>query len=713
MNKHGADIVLIWLCTYLLHSSLLLLGAQILDYFKVLRKFGLTETVWRFALFAGLLTTSLQLLMQSMPESTMASFKFENRYPVPSIAASTTTTRPNSTLPPPIARQHIDSNRNTEADTPTKPEIIKETSERNKLNLPEKLFAYSRPIVLLFFLWIGWLLIRLAISITRLNRLTSSMELLHRAQLPHFLEQFEKTHGLCLRFRLNHIWHSPFVAPDGSICIPHWCLNQLSERQRVAMLGHELAHLVRKDIYWRIAIELVTDIFFFQALNRVAKAKLMLQAELACDQQAALLSGHPNNMAQALFACAESSFQHALPKHAIAMAQASSLLIRMNQLLNENIMPNANAPTSRLTLLFKFSALILIAAGLILGLPKMGLSNPIIQKTSQTTMPVSATRPKPNSTPLATTNSKLDLATASLDKRVDKEISLSVTTPPATQSAAPELQSQAKTPPAIEVSDQENPKPVPSQTALFEDAQLAFKQGKYEAAYTLYTQLAEQGHNAAQTQVGEMLWYGEGAPVQAAQAKIWFAKAAAAGNARAQAFLDLFAERDRRKDEIAYFTKAYDAAEIQWDEDRCGRSIFINFSSNSADRDVLRRYDSWQHCYNKYTKKLVEASQKQFAANDDLKRIMTSEEIKLATQLAQNLYEKNAQLSIAAKKEIEQKVDQWEKNLHAYEVTSTLWTANRYDDQRYIESRNYPTGPGNPHVAPEIVPKPNVEQKQK
>ncbi len=62
------------------------------------------------------------------------------------------------------------------------------------------------------------------------------------------------------------------------------------------------------------------------------------------------------------------------------------------------------------------------------------------------------------------------------------------------------------------------------------DANQALQQKNYTVALTLFSKLANNNNREAQLRLGEMYWYGEGAPLDRAKGDALFAQAAAAGD---------------------------------------------------------------------------------------------------------------------------------------------------------------------------------------
>lgn len=80
------------------------------------------------------------------------------------------------------------------------------------------------------------------------------------------------------------------VRPE--ICLPTKVAARLTEQQRVAVIGHELGHLVRRDPLWLSAFGWLTVLFAWQPLLRVARREYQQLAEYRCDAFAADIAGH-------------------------------------------------------------------------------------------------------------------------------------------------------------------------------------------------------------------------------------------------------------------------------------------------------------------------------------------------------------------------------------------------------------------------------------
>jgi hypothetical protein len=116
------------------------------------------------------------------------------------------------------------------------------------------------------------------------------------------------------------------------ICVPRRALRDLPPPQQRAMIGHELAHLLRRDPAWLGGFELARRLFFFQPLLVLAQRGAHEAAEELCDAWSARRTGDPVALAECLVEVARwlepRGRREALPLAAACMARPDSPLAR-------------------------------------------------------------------------------------------------------------------------------------------------------------------------------------------------------------------------------------------------------------------------------------------------------------------------------------------------------------------------------------------------
>jgi beta-lactamase regulating signal transducer with metallopeptidase domain len=285
-----------WLLTYLVHSSVLLGCAALLDWRRRLTSRGMSSALWRMALFGGFITATLQPVLRGL----LGDFQR---------AATTTSTQPFTdpffaVVLPPLEADVID------------------------------LAPLLMPV------WLGiagggaaYLLLRLIRVVRATGRMPdlasvavqrSAHQLAMRARIPP------------PRLRVGAHLRAPLVAPGRVICIPAWMLDRYEASRLTAALAHEMAHLRRHDNAWRIAGRFAAQVGWLQPFNRLALKRTDESAELSCDAWAAA-AGSGRELACALEDCAvRLGSPH--PGSAVTIGMAANrfrLLERVQKLLED------------------------------------------------------------------------------------------------------------------------------------------------------------------------------------------------------------------------------------------------------------------------------------------------------------------------------------------------------------------------------------------
>ena len=143
-------------------------------------------------------------------------------------------------------------------------------------------------------LLLGWLsvsallMMRYAGRLAAMRRRISPRDMVETAPERCALDQLSRRAGLARLPRLTESESigSPLALGFGKraeICIPTRALHELDHDQFCAMLGHEVAHHMRRDPMRLLGLNLLQAVFFFQPLFRVACRQLHLAAEEQCD----------------------------------------------------------------------------------------------------------------------------------------------------------------------------------------------------------------------------------------------------------------------------------------------------------------------------------------------------------------------------------------------------------------------------------------------
>ncbi len=323
-----------WALTYLLHSSLLLGLAWLVDVCCGRRR-ELSHLAWKVALFAGLLTSLGATWGLSSSRAwawTLASA------PAPTVPAVERLAReaalPATELPLPRDRDDGADELADEAN-PVAAAVVPVSSPRGPafgqragvMALSLWLLALWLLVAVGFCLRFGWSAYRLR-SLRLAAGSCDDRDLLSRVATG--------ARRLGLR-RVPQVYTSreistPMVAGGRrpKLFLPDEFYRQLGPEEREALIAHELVHLLRRDPLWDGLVEICCCLGWFQPLNHWALRRLRTQAEFLVDQQARRWC-NGLALARCLAACAEWMLRGpAQPQVAgtAAMAARPSLLAR-------------------------------------------------------------------------------------------------------------------------------------------------------------------------------------------------------------------------------------------------------------------------------------------------------------------------------------------------------------------------------------------------
>lgn len=158
---------------------------------------------------------------------------------------------------------------------------------------------------------------------------------------------------------------SPVAVGRSEICLPTRVLSEFDERQRAALIAHEMAHLRRRDPLWFAIVDAVVAASAFQPLVfRVARA-FRRDVELICDESAVRRTGDRVALIGALALLAE-PFDAAAPLGAVSAYDGGPLVERAEAIARVD----AVAPRSTTGRTALLAAIVLAAA--LLALPVVG-----------------------------------------------------------------------------------------------------------------------------------------------------------------------------------------------------------------------------------------------------------------------------------------------------------------------------------------------------
>ena len=144
----------------------------------------------------------------------------------------------------------------------------------------------------------SWLAIAAGLVLCYVGRLEALRRRLRQREIvqdPHAsraLEELSRRAGLHKAPRLTESDHlgSPIALGFGErreICVPSRALHELDQGELSALLGHEVAHHLRRDTLRLGVLNTLQAVFFFQPLFRLAGREVHFAAEEQCDDWAA------------------------------------------------------------------------------------------------------------------------------------------------------------------------------------------------------------------------------------------------------------------------------------------------------------------------------------------------------------------------------------------------------------------------------------------
>lgn len=270
-----------WLLVFLLHSSFWLGFAWLVSRLRPQMHPRVRETLWHTALIACLVTPSAQVLAPQGSTAFWAVSLPSHWLPVdaPVVAEVVPQATPIS-IPADVLRA-------LQAGEITLPEPTAQVETVSKLT-PWTRADTLRTVLLAWLVISAILMLRYAGRLSAMRRRISPRDLVESAPERCALAQLSRRAGLTRLPRLTESESigSPLALGFGKraeICIPTRALHELDHDQFCAMLGHEVAHHMRRDPLRLLGLNLLQAVFFFQPLFRVASRQLHLAAEEQCD----------------------------------------------------------------------------------------------------------------------------------------------------------------------------------------------------------------------------------------------------------------------------------------------------------------------------------------------------------------------------------------------------------------------------------------------
>ncbi len=329
-------LILAWLLTYLVHSTILLGGAWVLTAARVVRSPAARDTLWKVCLVGGILTATVYSLSPYQP--------YAPHVLLPGVtpsSAAATFPRVEPTAASAVPAPEVAAPRRAAAVSMSRDAADPrwERGTASSLTPSPQPLTPAWPLLLLGVWMLGAvaLLARLFTRRLRLRRSLSRRREIEGGPLAAMLDALRAAASVRRRPRLTASAElaGPVAIGTSEICLPERALTALDSAQQRAVLAHELGHLVRQDPLWLGVAVACENLFFFQPLNRLARRRLQEAAEYLCDDWAVNQTGGSLTLAKCLAEVAtwmDAGASRAVPVAGMA-ENRSQLVDRVHRLL--------------------------------------------------------------------------------------------------------------------------------------------------------------------------------------------------------------------------------------------------------------------------------------------------------------------------------------------------------------------------------------------
>ena len=280
-----------WLLTYVIHSTVLIGGAWLAVRLGIVGGPEGREALWKTALVAGVLTGTVQMVVEARgPSYTEARAIWAYR----SVEQRGLSSRPVDVVGAfdVVVRRRLAGVSDDElAALLAGPSGIEGRAFDWRLTL---LAVWGLGAVLMVF--------RLARTRIGLRAALAGKVDIDSGEAREILDELIVSSGLRGRVRLtaSPALESPAGVGPREICLPLRAECGLTRSELRVVLAHELGHMTRRDPLWTIGSRLLADFFFIQPLNRLAIREMEAEAEFLCDDWAVRQTGEPIALARSL-----------------------------------------------------------------------------------------------------------------------------------------------------------------------------------------------------------------------------------------------------------------------------------------------------------------------------------------------------------------------------------------------------------------------------
>ncbi|TAH35042.1 MAG: M56 family metallopeptidase [Planctomycetota bacterium] len=320
-----------WLLACALQSSLWLSGAWLWQALRPGAQPRTRETVWKLALAASVLGPSVQSALGIVP----LAGRWSLPVPAAGVGAGAGAHPPAAVLPPGQPRTALMATPGSIAASAPAPEVVPapaRVARAPAIPEPGPAATWTEWAASLWLLFAAAGSVALAAGALRFRLCLRRRTPLRAGPAADRLAALLARCGARAPVRLSVATALEAPVSFGllrrEICLPPRALAQLSPAQQGCLLGHELAHHLRRDPLWLLLFACAEKLLFFQPLLRRARRSAEEAAEESCDAWAAAHAGDGVAMASCLAEVAGWLQPAGRPAPVPGMARAGAPLTR-------------------------------------------------------------------------------------------------------------------------------------------------------------------------------------------------------------------------------------------------------------------------------------------------------------------------------------------------------------------------------------------------
>ena len=291
-------VVVSWLATYAIHSTVLLCSAWCLSRYFLADNPAARDVIWKTAAVGALLTTTVAMFALPGPASLLSERLLSADRFEADVTSSETLVRSYS------AEATTDEAfavtlRSTEAPA-LRPAATREPASSQGTHV--QIGGDVATLLVLTWLLVGaGLMIRLARRRARfLDGIGRRRGVLGGTMHTQLLSLSSVCDVDNVELTTARGISSPAVLTAREICVPRVAFTELDDNEQRSLITHEFAHIVRRDPHWLRTLHVLERVFFFQPLNRIARVEFEHAAEELCDNWVVDRTGEADSLASCL-----------------------------------------------------------------------------------------------------------------------------------------------------------------------------------------------------------------------------------------------------------------------------------------------------------------------------------------------------------------------------------------------------------------------------